>query len=266
MSHWSILTDVTKCIGCEACVAGCRQANGTGDDRPWEWQGRIDDLSATRWTTVERLSEYRYVRRQCRHCLSPACASACPVGALKKTEEGAVVYDAARCMGCRYCMMACPFRIPRYSWDSAAPRIEKCVLCFDRIKSGEAKAPACTEACPTGATIFGDREELLNEARNRIRAEPDRYLDHVWGEHEAGGTSVLNLSDVEIPFPGDVPSEALPERTWGALQAVPFMFVGMGAAMIGFRWLIGRRNRLREERTPAVPEEAPVAEEEPKDE
>jgi len=266
MSHWSILTDVTKCIGCEACVAGCREANDTGEDRPWPWKERIDDLSATRWTTIERVAEHRYVRRQCRHCLSPACASACPVGALEKTPEGAVRYDAAKCMGCRYCMMACPFRIPRYSWDSAAPRIEKCVFCFDRIESGEAKQPACTEACPTAATIFGDRDELLAEAKSRIAASPGRYLDHVYGETEAGGTSVLNVSDVPIPFPEELPEEALPDRTWGALKAVPFLFVGMGAAMIGFRWLIGRRNRLRDERRAAVPDETPAAEEEPKDE
>ncbi len=252
MNHWGILTDVTKCIGCEACVRACKELNGTGEDRPWPWQDRIDDLSATRWTTVDRLSRDRYVRRQCRHCLDPACASACPVGALTKSPEGAVVYDPSICMGCRYCMMACPFRIPRYSWDSAAPEVRKCILCHDRVQSGEIEEPGCTAACPTGATVFGrDRDALLAMAHQRIRAAPGRYLPHVYGETEAGGTGVLTISDVDIRLPPTVPEEPLPERTAGAMHAVPFAFVGMGAAMIGFRWFLGRRDRLREERAAA---------------
>ena len=247
MSTWGILTDVTKCIGCESCVGACKEANATGEDRPWRWQGRVNDLSATRWTTIERIGSERYVRRQCRHCDEPACASACPVGALKKSPEGPVVYDATICMGCRYCMMACPFRIPRYSWDTPVPAIRKCVLCHDLILSGEAAEPACTGACPTGATVFGDRDELLAEAKRRIAAAPDRYVDHVWGEREAGGTSVLTISDVPIGFPGPVPDEALPARTWGALKTVPFAFVGMGALMLSMRWIIGRRELLRQE-------------------
>lgn len=244
MRALAILTDVTKCIGCESCVAGCKEANATGEDRPWAWQGRTDDLSATRWTTIERLGPERFVRRQCRHCDEPACASACPVGALSKSPEGPVVYDASKCMGCRYCMMACPFRIPRYSWNSAAPKIRKCVLCHDRILSGEATEPGCTAACPTGATIFGEKDEMLALAKRRIAGAPGKYVDHVWGETEAGGTSVFTISDVEVPMPAPVPADALPGRTRDALVAVPFAFVGMGAAMLTLRWVIGRRDRL----------------------
>jgi formate dehydrogenase iron-sulfur subunit len=246
MSTWGILTDVTKCIGCESCVEGCREANHTGEDRPWSWQKRVNSLSATRWTTIERLGPDRYVRRQCRHCDEPACASACPVGALSKTPEGPVVYDSSRCMGCRYCMMACPFRVPRYTWDSPVPSVRKCILCHDRVLSGEAKEPACTAACPTEATIFGNKDELLREAHRRIAAAPNRYIDHVWGETEAGGTSVFQISDTPVPLPAEVPPDALPGRTWAALRTVPFAFVGMGAAMLGMRWIIGRRNLLRE--------------------
>jgi formate dehydrogenase iron-sulfur subunit len=252
VSHWGILTDVTKCIGCEACVEACKDRHQTGDDRAYRWQGRIDDLSSTRWTTIDRLPGNRYVRRQCRHCIEPACASACPVGALEKTPEGAVVYDSDKCMGCRYCMMACPFTIPRYSWDSAAPKVKKCVFCFEKIASGAEKAPACTEACPVEATVFGTRDALLVEAKSRIASAPDQYLPHVFGETEAGGTGILNISDVDIALPGTVPADPLPKRTWAALRAVPFMFLGMGAAMLGVRWLIGRRNRLMAERQAAV--------------
>jgi formate dehydrogenase iron-sulfur subunit len=244
-NHWAILTDVTKCIGCESCVEGCRDANQTGQDKPWIWQNGVRDLSASRWTTIDRLPGNHYVRRQCRHCISPARASACPVGALSKTPEGAVVYDAAKCMGCRYCMMACPFEIPRYSWDSAVPAVRKCVLCHDRIENGEAKEPACTSSCPTDATVFGTREELLRVARQRIAANPGLYKQHIWGEHEAGGTGVLTISDVDIPLPGTVPTDPLPERTWAALKTVPFVFLGVGAGMVGLRWIMGRRNELR---------------------
>ena len=126
---------------------------------------------------------HAYVRKQCRHCLEPACASACPVGALHKTDLGAVVYDAARCMGCRYCMMACPYGIPRYTWDAAVPYVRKCILCYSRIEQG--RQPACTEACPSKATIFGDRDELLAEAHRRIAENPGQYGKKVWGEKEA---------------------------------------------------------------------------------
>jgi formate dehydrogenase iron-sulfur subunit len=147
MSAMAILTDVTKCIGCEECVSACKKTNSTGEDRPWRWQRSIDDLSASRWTAVARLPQDRFVRRQCRHCLDPACVSACPVGALHQTAEGAVVYDSEICMGCRYCMMSCPFGIPRYLWSEAVPYVRKCVFCYDKIQSGELRQPACTEAC-----------------------------------------------------------------------------------------------------------------------
>ncbi|MCU0725748.1 MAG: 4Fe-4S dicluster domain-containing protein [Planctomycetes bacterium] len=247
MSHKGILTDVTRCIGCASCVTACREANDTGSPVPTPWQPDVNELSATRWTTLDRLPGGRFVRRQCRHCLEPACASACPVGALQKAPDGAVIYDSARCMGCRYCMMACPFAIPRYSWDTAVPYVRKCVLCHDRIARGEATEPACTEACPVEATIFGDREALLAEAKRRIAEKPDLYVDRVWGEHEAGGTGILNISDVDIPLPATVPTDPLPERTMKVLRTVPAVFVGVGAAMVSLRWLIGRRDRLRAE-------------------
>ncbi|MEW6744324.1 MAG: 4Fe-4S dicluster domain-containing protein [Planctomycetota bacterium] len=246
--HWAILTDVTKCIGCEKCVQACKDKNKTGEDQPWSWQNGIADLSATRWTTIDRAGDHHYVRRQCRHCLDPACASACPVGALRKTPEGPVVYDSTLCMGCRYCMMACPFKIPRYEWGSPIPRVRKCVLCLERIKSGEAQEPACTEACPTKATIFGEREELLAEAHRRLAATPDLYVPHVWGETEAGGTSVLTISNIDIELPATVSNDPLPGTTKISMGAVPFVFVGVGVTMGGLRWIIDRRNRLRQER------------------
>jgi formate dehydrogenase iron-sulfur subunit len=240
----AILTDVTKCIGCLECVAACKAANGLALDRPRTWQ-KNDGLSARNWTAILQKEGKHYVRKQCRHCLEPACASACPVGALHQTDQGAVVYDSGKCLGCRYCMMACPYGIPRYDWDEPVPYVRKCILCYDKITQGE--QPGCTSACPTGATIFGGRDDLIAEARQRILDHPDTYIDRVWGEHEFGGTSVLYLSDIDLSFltyGGHLENRPLPETTALAMKAVPFAFAGMGGVMYGINWIIKRRMQL----------------------
>lgn len=247
MSTWAIFTDITKCIGCENCVAACKEINRTGKDQPWRWQKSIDSLSATRWTTIVKKPDQHFIRQQCRHCLSPACVSVCPVGALRKTPEGPVIYDPGLCIGCRYCMMSCPFGIPRYTWADPTPYVRKCIMCYQKIKSGEIKEPACTKACPTHATIFGDRDELLTEARKRINENPGRYINRVWGEKEIGGTSVLYVSDVSLDFLSwekDLPKEPLPGRVFNVLEKVPKIFVGVGLGMYGVYWIVERRERL----------------------
>jgi len=240
-----ILTDVTKCVGCEKCVDACVKENGLGRHVPNK-RTNGDGLGSERWTSIIKLDNGRFVRKQCRHCEEPACVSACIVGALRKTEEGAVVYDAGKCMGCRYCMMACPYAIPRYSWEDVVPYVRKCKLCYDnRIQEG--KQPACTEACPEGATIFGERDDLLKKAKARIQKEPDKYIDHVWGEKEVGGTSVLYISDTSLDFLGwsDKLSEIPPPQlTWGVLKKVPFEFIGMGVLMGSIYWITGRRKKV----------------------
>ena len=243
----AILTDVTKCIGCAECIIACKRENHLESDIPRVWQ-KNDGLTAENWTSILKRPENHFVRKQCRHCLEPACASACPVGALHKTPEGAVVYDQYKCLGCRYCMMACPYGIPRYDWDQPIPYIRKCIMCYPRLQEG--KQPACTEVCPVGATIFGDREELLKEAHRRIKAEPERYLPIVWGEHEIGGTSVLYLSDIDLDFLSygkKLDEKPLPEQTKTAMVSVPFVFLGMGALMTGLHLFTLRKNRIARE-------------------
>jgi formate dehydrogenase iron-sulfur subunit len=243
----AILTDITKCIGCLECVAACKKTHNLQSDVPRIWQ-KNDGLSSENWTSIIRKPDNHYIRKQCRHCLEPACASVCPVGALHKTEIGAVVYDSNKCLGCRYCMMACPYGIPRYEWDKAVPYVEKCILCYDRIIEG--KQPACTEACPEKATIFGERRELLRIAHKRIKENPGKYINKVWGEHEVGGTSVLYLSDINLDFltyPVNLGNKPLPERTSTAMESVPFAFVGMGGAMLGLNWIIRRRMKFSKE-------------------
>ena len=243
----AILNDTTKCIGCNECALACKQANHLAPDVPRRWD--LDDgLSARNWTSIVEGPKRTFARKQCRHCLEPACVSACPVGALAKTSLGAVVYDNGKCMGCRYCMMACPYGIPRYDWDQPVPYVRKCILCYERILAGG--QPACTEACPAKATIFGDRDDLLAEARRRIAANPGLYVNRVWGERDLGGTAVLYISNVDLSFlaaehPGG--SVPLPERTAVAMHSVPFVFTGVVAGMAGLNWIIARRMKRQSE-------------------
>jgi len=241
----AILTDTTKCVGCRECVLACKREYNLEPEIPRKWL-RDDGLSARNWTSIVQRPGGKFIRKQCRHCIDPACVSACPVGALTKTREGAVIYDGSKCMGCRYCMMACPYGIPRYDWDQPVPYVRKCILCYDRIKEG--RLPACVEVCPTEATIFGDRDGLLAEAHNRIKNNPDKYIDRVWGENEVGGTQVLYISDIDLSFltyGQKLSNKPVPVTTSAAMHAVPFAFVGMGSAMAGISWIIGRRIKLQ---------------------
>lgn len=206
-SHRSkaMLVDLTLCIGCGWCQQACKQWNDLPAVKTYHWDcgEKQLSLSAKTWTLVEcrevktNSELYQvFVKRQCMHCLDPACISACPVGALQKAEFGAVVYDPSRCIGCRYCMVACPFGVPKYEWDTALPLIQKCTFCAERQEAG--LRPTCADACPTGALLFGERDALIAEAEARIQAQPEQYVNHIYGKEEFGGTSWMYLSPV--PF------------------------------------------------------------------
>jgi formate dehydrogenase iron-sulfur subunit len=171
-------------------------------------------------------------------CIDPACASACPVSALQKLDNGAVVYDRKRCIGCRYCMLACPFHIPRFEWDKVIPVIAKCTLCRDRLDLGE--GPSCAQACPAGALVWGHRDELLAEAESRLAANPERYVDGIYGKDEAGGTSVLYLSGVpfkKLGFP-ELAAKALPKLSEGMGTAIlPSLILGGPLVLAGINYL-----------------------------
>jgi len=178
------------------------------------------------------------------HCIEPACASACLVGALAKAAEGPVLYDRGKCIGCRYCMLACPFHVPRYEWDKTFPYVVKCDLCSDRLAAHQ--PPACVEACPEGALKFGDRDRLLTEAHETVRQHSERYRNHVWGEQEFGGSSVMYIADVDLaalgwPAGGAAP---IPSLTEPLVHVTPFLGLGVGTAMLGLNWIIKRRNAL----------------------
>jgi len=246
-----VLVDVTRCNGCNACIDACVSANGLGAER-YLPQQLPDGLSATRYAAILRTPEGSNVRKFCRHCLEPACVSVCPVGAMIKTEQGPVIYDSAKCMGCRYCMMACPFGIPRYEWDTPAPLVRKCDLCYARLQQG--LIPACVESCPNEAMLFGERASLIQTAHTRLQTAPGRYIPHIYGETDAGGTSVLYISDTPLDFmqpqgnQPDLGSDPFPGLSWNWLEKVPGLALSAAGLMTGLFWIIGRRMQVEEAR------------------
>jgi len=235
---WGLLFDSTRCIGCGACSAACKEQN--------RLPNTIEPkTSAYTWTVVEKRGG-AHVRRMCMHCLTPTCVSVCPVGAMKKTKAGPVDYDPEMCIGCRYCIMACPFDVPKYQWDRLFPVVGKCVLCAPRVAKGQ--ATACATVCPTGATLYGDREALIKEAKSRIAQEPGRYVDHVYGLEEAGGTSVMMLSNVsfaQMGLPDNLPKEPLPPLTWKVISHLPDLVAVAAVGLFGIHWITERREQVR---------------------
>jgi len=199
-----LLYDTTRCIGCKACVVACKEANGLTADVDGYGGGLYDaPESLNEYTkTVIQLyrddsaGEYSFVKKQCMHCVDPACVGACMLGALNKGAFGVVGYDSSKCVGCRYCEVACPFNVPTFQWSKRSSKIVKCELCRHRLVEG--KEPACSEVCPRGAVRFGRYDDLLADARARLAAEPDRYVQRIYGERELGGTQVLYVS--HVPF------------------------------------------------------------------
>ena len=216
-----VLVDIPKCIGCRRCEFACKEAaqqaaeaNGypkqaelfrpdpipTFEDKTVFEQEQLRRPEPHCYTKIQRVTNPKdaeqpfYVKYNCLHCNKPACASACLVGAFEKLEDGPVIYHANRCMGCRYCMVACPFGIPTYEYDNIlTPQVRKCTLCADEGNPQKGKVPACVKICPADVMTYGKRSELLEVAHAKIEAEPDVYQDHVYGEHEVGGTSWLYL-------------------------------------------------------------------------
>lgn len=223
----AILVDTTKCIGCRMCERACAEANGLPEPPKSVESGKVRDTSETQWTVVNRYETENgtvNVKRQCMHCLQPACTSACLTKAMYKTEEGPVIWRGDKCMGCRFCMLSCPFDVPKFEYHSANPRIQKCQMCFDRLKDGG--MPACASVCPVNATSYGTRTEMLELAWSRVYGEPGKYVHHVYGEDEAGGTGVLYLASVpfeQLGFRTDLSQTPYPTFTRDFLYSVPFV-------------------------------------------
>jgi formate dehydrogenase iron-sulfur subunit len=195
------------------------------------------------------------------HCNVPACVSVCPVGALEKLDHGPVIWDTDKCFGCRYCMLACPFGIPRYEWWDPVPKVQKCDMCQNtRLIKGE--ETACSWICPVGATMFGVRDDLIKEGHMRIKANKDKYTAYIYGENEVGGTSTLILLPklaVDHGLPLDLPNDDLPSLTWNVMKKIPYVVVTGGVLLGGVWWVINRRMELAalevEEKETAVTKE-----------
>jgi formate dehydrogenase iron-sulfur subunit len=280
------LVDTTKCIGCRACQVACKHWNdlraeatefrgyGGGYQNPPALSARTYTLIS--YHEVEAADapgglRWIFAKHQCLHCNEPACVAACPVTALERSAAGPVTYDDRKCIGCRYCVLACPFGVPTAEWDTPAPRIKKCTFCCDRVADGAApdavndapldaatrrrwaasqRMPACIKVCPTQALTFGERDALITEAWRRIEAAPERYHRHVYGEKEAGGTAWMYLAAVpfgKLGFRTDLGERGYPRHADPALRAVPAAVVGLGALLGGIYWFAGRRAEVAAE-------------------
>ncbi len=268
-----VLFDSVRCIGCRRCEEACNKVNELPEPaQPFKDLSVLDEKRRTDADHYTVVNQYDvagkgpvYRKIQCNHCLEPACASACFVKAFKKTDTGAVVYDASICVGCRYCMVACPFEVPAYEYDEPlTPRVTKCTMCHPRVSKGQ--LPGCVESCPSEALTFGKREDLIKIARERIRKYPDRYIDHIYGEKEMGGTSWLYLSGAPFQSIGmreDLGTKSAPELTAGALGAVPIV-VGLWPVLLTGVYAISKRKEkiAQQEKDAAVDTAVTAANEE----
>ena len=250
-----VLVDTTLCIGCRKCEEACNRRNHLPrtaepfSDREVLRTFRRPTENA--FTVVNRFPgspspdqaelPMTYAKVQCMHCLIPSCVSACIVGALTKAADGAVVYNSTICLGCRYCMIACPFEIPAYQYFTPlTPRVRKCEFCTDQEK-GTGASPACAAACPTETLVFGKRADLLAIAHRRLEERPDRYVQHVYGEREVGGTGWLYLTGRPVQEVAllELPEKAPALRT-EAIQHGIFKYgilpVAVYATLFGIMW------------------------------
>jgi len=263
--RYGLLHDTTLCVGCRSCEVACYEVNELAplqakwkrkDKRPAVDDDSVFDkvrgTSDLAYTVVNRHQEATatapavYRKHQCMHCNEPCCASVCFVNAFEKTPEGPVLYHADVCVGCRYCIMACPYDALAYEYDAPlTPRVVRCTMCLDRIRKGQ--DPGCADACPNGAITFGKREELLEVARDRIAKHPERYLNHVFGEHEFGGTSWLVLGGValgKLGLPENASHEPLPALTEGALSLVPVIVSAWPGLLLGIYAFNKRKEKV----------------------
>jgi formate dehydrogenase iron-sulfur subunit len=251
-----VLVDTTVCIGCRRCEYACKKAHDipAGNEQDYNDRSVFDHLrrpSVESLTVVNQFDNNSQVqpltvKAQCMHCDHPACVSACIVGAFSKQENGSVIWDSSKCIGCRYCLVACPFQVPAFEYQKALePRIMKCDFCFERTKDG--KLPACVAICPVEALTYGKRYELVKLAHKKINENPEHYIDHVYGEHEVGGTSWMYLASREFdtlafPVHNNKPAPGASESLQHAIFKYFIPPASLFALLGGIMWLGKKKN------------------------
>ena len=261
-----VLVDLTRCVGCRSCEAACNaEQNMPEPAKPFTDQSVFDEgvhgqkrrtdensLTVVNRYDVPGLDHPLFRKVQCNHCQEPACLTSCFVAAYTKTPEGAVIYNQDVCVGCRTCMIACPFYIPTFRYSSAFdPSIVKCIFCYDtRLKHG--RPPACVEACPQEALTFGKRKDLIKVGRRRIEENKGRYEDHIYGEFEAGGTSWMYLSSVpfdKVGFDTSISHVPIIDHVKNFLGIVPMVLTIWPALFTGFHLLATRKERRAKDKS-----------------
>jgi len=245
-----ILVDTTRCIGCRACEVACGETHEllVPDVVSDGALNQTRNTSDKQYMVVNRYQTERgdvFVKKQCMHCYQPACAAACPTEAMEKTKKGPIIWEGDRCIGCRFCMISCPFDMPKFEYNDWNPRLVKCTMCFERLEQGQ--KPACVEACPTDTLMFGTMVKNLEIARHRIYSHPDKYVHQIYGEHEVGGTGYIYLSAVpfdQIGFRTDLGRTPYPEYTREFLYAVPSVLFGVPAFLLALNALTERRQSI----------------------
>ncbi|MEI8114848.1 MAG: 4Fe-4S dicluster domain-containing protein [Bacteroidia bacterium] len=244
-----VLYDSSRCVGCRTCEYECAKAHGLPEPLSEVAAVRkTDETCNTVVNTYQTSKGEVYIKRQCMHCNQPACAAACLTQAMHKNETGPVTWNGDKCMGCRYCMVSCPFDMPKFEFHSANPKIQKCDMCFDRQKAGE--KPTCVTNCPNEALMYGTRRDLIKEARRRIYEKPDLYVDQIYGEHDAGGTGWLYIASVpfeELGMKTNLQQSSYPALTKGFLYSVPSVFVLFPTILLGIHQATKNNQHIKQE-------------------
>lgn len=257
-----VLVDTTVCVGCRHCEWACRTAHNlpAGELESYSNKEVFKEFRRPDSGALTVVNEFEndknsllpvHVKVQCMHCERPACVSACIVGAFTKLEDGSVIWDDDKCIGCRYCMVACQFQIPSFDYDKAIdPHIRKCDFCYERRKNGE--LPACVNICPNEALVFGKRSEVLKIAKERIRRNPDVYVKHIYGEFEIGGTSWMyiagkNFDELKMPALGVNPAPGTSESIQHGIFAYFVPPVTLYALLGLIMWITKRGRKVKEE-------------------
>ena len=208
--RYGMLADSIRCIGCKRCMSACKRWNNLRVERDELVTDRQTHLTANNWKIInlradtKNRAQRHYVQWSCQHCIEPACVGVCPVTAIKKLSHGPVVINEKKCIGCRYCFQACPWKVPQFDFEKRVTR--KCHLCYNRTLLNHQK-PACVAACPVGALAFDYKHQIIQEAHRRV--ERLKTPSYIMGLTEAGGTDLITILPAE---PKDLGLIAAPKK------------------------------------------------------